>query len=283
MRRELFLTGPNTERNLDFLEESPRASYFDGKFYQPAGETSVEERRAAVLPYINGEIHPSLMPLEVYQNWAELDWKVPHGTPAAQSRTYDKSREEGNELVAELQKIVVDFPYEQPGVMNKAECTDELGDALWVISQIASNCSVSLDEAVRAYLHYMDLGRKTGPSLTFVDVDYLIAIGHNPTLGPLDTPDNFEIYDPMIELASRISSLNVHSLQAYGDRDLFFSGVFRKYAEMMKPQIGDTIALIGYYAQQWVGVTLGEVAAHNITKVTNRVATDLVDKTDGVR
>jgi len=266
-------------------------SKYDGRFYQPAEEPELIRRRQSIEQNLSPG-KSGLISLDVYQDWVELDWKVPHGSWAAVERFGGKLVDE--ELAQEIMPELAIHPAvrvtEGMGKVHSSptdKLADELGDYLWPMTALASNGTVSLNQAASTYLHNHGLIPRRYLELKFLDLDYILAAGHNPTLGPLDDSEeeDFCDYDPFISLAVGAVAIRNIVERQYGYNDTRFLDGWREKIgrNELEPAIGRALLTLGYVAHQWARTTLSEVAAGNVRKVSLRAAKNLIDKSDGDR
>lgn len=303
--------------------------YQENGFYQPGPMAEVARRRDAVLPYLEGLWSIEEMPLRVYQEWTELDWKAPHGSYTAVERFMDKMVEEGAVELRDAEAAHVAAPTET----TKKEYISEEGDALWTTTAIASNGGVNITQAVREYLRTWYLHPEAEGDITFGTLSQKMG-DHEPTniVDPIfilnwkdhlpDTRmymqwfsivagnildrqygynegfDRAQLSRFIIEMSGVVSPRALKTIDIWtsilGDltttseeyqeistyiTESYFQHIART---LLKPMIGEGVAFLDYMSRLH-GVTLAEAALKNIQKISGRVATNTVDKKDGVR
>lgn len=303
-------------------------------FYQPANAEEVERRRNAIAPFVNGEFPARELPLQVYQEWVELDWKKLHGTYEATERLMGKIIEEAG---VEFVQASVDLEDQDEFLrkQNSKEFIDEAGDALWCTVAVASNAGVDVTEATRLYLRDWYLNPNPTGLITFGDVGSSLD-KHTPTVftepGFLPPNSNPEDFVPTIPIHMSWFSLAVGNAldRQYGYHERLDSALLSKFIKeisgtagsrasnlildwskqisaledgsdkyelevailesyfkhigktIIRPLIGDSIVLLAYIAKKH-GESLSEIAVNNVQKITNRVQTNTIDKTDNIR
>lgn len=257
--------------------------HFDGRFYQTVDQEHYMCRQAEVGRYLEGDV--SQMPFEVYQKWVELDWKTPHGTYKSVERLEKKIREEG-------WREAPDALYESWGKGDgpeRAEAISELGDVLWIVSALASNSGVNVNEALQIHLWGNGL-LSHRENLTLGRIDQLILDGLIPTNTPYDPEDVdlpiflFDEMEPQSDLRLRTLALCNCCVKQFGYNDTFvtFDAHQQAQGEIAK-MAADHVLLIAWYARRWLNAAPGDVVTANVTKIRGRVERNLIDKSDGIR
>lgn len=284
---------PSDEHLLDrMLPEYEHGDYvFDGRFYQTVDQAEYDRRQNVIDSYLRSRRLP-IMGIGSYQQWVELDWKVPHGTHQAAEHWSAKMREEaGKETPDALYECASDN--QDPEL--KAAAVEELGDTLWVTCAIASNAGQSADRALQSYLWGDGVISHRESRLTLQQIDKIIADGFTPWFSPIDAlsppEENIEFIkldemEPLKNLSLRGLSLALLGEQqfGYGVSDGFFVSWYNKIGkESVAPKAADQVMLIAWYARHFVNASVVEVVEANIQKLRPRVAANLIDKNDGDR
>lgn len=277
--------------DLGFLEFREDEYNFDGRFYQPVTPEDYQRRQAAVDVFMqNNEV--SNMPIDVHQQWVELDWKEPHGTYKALKRFETKIREE---CWKETPEASYEYYYsselsDSDQAALREKLIDELGDTLWLVIASASNSGVNIDTALQEKLWGKGWLSPRVDYLTPGRIDQIIDEGLLPAIGPTDDDDlieNIKIdeMEPKLTLLLRTAALNSLCQQqfAYNEQVLYYSGFIRMSQENIAPMIADLVLITAWYAKHWAHSSLAEVVTANINKVRERVITNTVDREDGPR
>jgi hypothetical protein len=281
---------PFSEQLLDPSPGHETGDYrFDGHFYQTVDDEEYARRQSEVNKYIDGGI-PS-MPLDVYQQWVELDWKQPQGTYTAVLRWRDKLEEEATR---ETPDALYEYAANQDTTSREA-AIDELGDTLWATCALTSNAGLSADQATQSYLWGDGLISHREPRLTLGQIDEIAGdITNTPWFTPLDSIDpeeniefiKYDEMEPERNLFYRSMSLIFlcEKQFGHGEQDGFTLGWYQMIGQNeIAPRAADHIMTIAWYACHFAGSSLSEVAETNIHKIRKRVAANLIDKEDGDR
>jgi hypothetical protein len=237
--------------------------------------------------------------LDADQVGNESGWKEPHATREAALRFSDKTLEEQRELEEAIDE------WHDGRVSTTEDIIKELGDFKWCVAAVASNAGVTINDALKSRLYEYVAGTKQaidgkmGPpewydaaaglaikrdGLTIGDIDGLIAAGFVPQHSPA-----MNLYEPedvsptlfMWDFLGYAKFLRVLSEQLYDSNH----GIFHQGPALQGPaeQVG-VIAAEAYLRvaalAHHYGSTFEEVVAVNTHKISGRVATNSVDKTD---
>lgn len=295
MRNELVRDGPTSDLHIG-PRRRDELSYFDGKFYQPDTPDETQRRRNVVAPYLdapldaNTPFHPGYMTLDTYQDWVELDWKVPHGSYDAVERFGAKLWEEGWDEAVEEIHAACDAYQNGESVPNREHLVEELGDVYWVVTALASNAGVSINDAVKKYLHREDvISLRSYDKLQMVTVDYIVT-GPSPFVPGVQPFEkyndyaDFDEYSAASKMQDIVAGFHLAAQKQYGyGTDHFVSTYFEMCRRDMEEDVGQSIVTLAYIARRWAGATLAEMAQTNMRKLSSRVAANLIDKSDGKR
>ncbi len=284
---------PSSSQLLDPRPGYDNGNYhFDGRFYQTVGEVEYQRRQDEIDRH-SGVPASAKMPLSVYQDWAELDWKEPQGTFAAGSRWMTKLDEEA---IQETPDALYEYASSSQGPGLRQAAIGELGDVLWVTSALLSNAGQRADSAVQRYLWGDGLVSHREKELTLGKLDEIVAdLANTPWFSPIDAFDPPELDADMIKvdemeprksLFSRAKSLMILCAQQFGhgEEDGFTLGFYEVHGkEKIAPAAAELLVTVAWYARHFADSTLAEVVGANIQKLRPRVAAGMVDKEDGDR
>lgn len=274
--------------------QSKRAD--NGLFFR--AEDSNAALRQEVLALIEGTREVSDVSITGYQAWVEEAWKAKHASADAARRFTEKLEEERDELIEELMNPEAE----------KDDIESELGDLLWLAAAATSNSGGMLDGALKnavfAYHHgtkpafYGGLKADTLPwqrvsgsiamqlqDVTFGELDELFVAGFEPhpftARNVFDDEATMDLYSLPLEIAVATGNvvLTVHS-QWSDEGQSYPSSHYG--GNRVAPAAAYLVLLCGH-AARLTGSSLSGVAAHNIRKLSQRIAHNRIDKTDGSR
>lgn len=256
--------------------------------WQPDWGATVEVRRDTMLGAIADTTLIGNIAIGHYQDWAELDWKKQHGSMDMLHRLNMKFMEEAGDIdkseVLQAHLDVLKHPTQQ---LYKTKLIDELGDALWAGSGLLSNGGFDLERATVQRLTAQNQPINPNESLTLDIIDGLYENGFKPLIGVeqsiLNEEDREEDYmtaKVCWPLLATVLNRLVSMQYEHEPQDL--NGT-PKYTSMLGRYGADSLLFAGYIAHAWGGGTLKDVVANNVLKITQRVATKTIDKTDGAR
>lgn len=266
-----------------------------GEFYQPPAVASRRDVEKLIeQAKSDSQFHISI---DDYQAWAEFNWKEPHGTVSSINRFSAKLLEEFQELKNEVTK-----PADN---VNKTDLARELGDLLWCTTALASDLRINVKHALMnlmdLYGHHVrdaETGRppewvREAQALTFDDqmkasgIDELVVKGYQPQEAAIMLVDDIEEVT-QIEIDDAVSNLDLYTR--------FLNSIARSNYEENLYQTGATqqsetaayfasrIYLdVAFLARHCADSSLPDVMRDNIIKLSRRVDTNTVDKSDGLR
>lgn len=268
--------------------EGAQSSHQEGGFWQPNANPPVEVRRRTMMEAVAQPERFAEMTLRQYQQWAELDWKAPQDSDAMQKRLAAKLHEE-----IDLE-IPPEYRWLAPGAPREpvAPLLDELGDALWCVNALASNTSYDVSTAVQRRLlqQRVDL-----PEPTLGAIDELMAGGFQPQLfKPGQVIDDDELLSdddeldpavnwPFASLYLTHTASFLRELRGFVAPDPAYVVQEKRSEQIFTECLADTVLFVAYTARQWAGGSLQQVVERNGAKVTQRVQSGRVDKSDGPR
>jgi len=263
--------------------------------YQPPNEQQI--KLAEILPQLI-ETDPKLdIKVDDYQAWCELNWKKPQGTAESSDRLKHKLQEESEELKKEFDL--------HPGQRSAEDIIGELGDVIWCANGVASNLSASVkhglmmrfdafgrgtrnfsDHSVPDWVRHMQLNSYED-NLDLSVVDRVIDLGYQPQLatrmlfdGDSD-PAELEIQNALENLDFLVKDLLI-LLDINYSQDVYQTGsVYRSgEVELIVAQLYLDIA---FMAKHGSNSSFQDVVKKNILKLSDRVESNTIDKTDGPR
>jgi len=263
--------------------------------YQPPNEEQI--KLADTLPNLI-ETFPKLdIKVDDYQAWCDLNWKKPQGTAESSDRLKQKLQEEFEELKKEFAL--------SPDHRSTEDIIGELGDVVWCANGVASNLSASVkhglmlrfdafgrgtrnfsDHSVPDWVRHMQL-HSYEDSMDLSVVDRAVELGYKPQLatrmlfdGDSD-PAEIEIHDALENLDFLVKDLLILLDINYG-QDVYQTGsVYRRdEVEQIVAQVYLDIAFLAKFSSD---SSFQQVIKKNILKLSGRVDTNTIDKTDGPR
>ncbi len=268
-----------------------RCSFFDGKLWQPHSAEEREIRLQEVESFVADDYADiGNMTLRTYRRWVELDWKTEHGTLDSADRFSTKLKEEFTESIEE-------FDYRTPrndrpdrSIRPPDQLASELGDIGWCTIALASNAGISIEETIKQGLRNQDLrlGLKPAGKITLLDIDYLLACGHQPHFSPYepayevgDVYTDYDELNPYTNLRLYASML-ANGCERQFDNRVSTNIVDPLVAGYIAPLAGKLLEITAYYSWQWA-LPFHKVVADNMRKITQRVASRQIDKADRPR
>ena len=296
---------PNDRHILNGYPDSPPNAYLDSGLYYRSDSPLTYEELSEIL--IQGSADNEL---KDYQYWAESAWKTQQGTGESALRYMDKLAEEHEEF-----KIACDavrFAPEDFELAKRDEAILEAGDVLWCIAALACNGGADIDAGLRSVLFRYVRGikhyRKTIPEdpywrdaaaslavksgqLTFMDLDTLFKSGFEPTPSqvmntywPDEVQELEEHYVTSVALMAMLGVLLERQYAYTDDNRLVMNSAFNA----VSPHIGEisaSLLLETLYVAKTVlpEVKIGQIISKNVSKISQRVKNNQVDKSDGNR
>ena len=251
----------------------------------------------------NGELEISEVDIDAYQAWCESGWKAQHATYSAADRFSQKGQEETDE--------VVDAWVEYRKTGDESHLVEELGDVLWVATALASNAKASVSDALKKrFFDYLmgtkvigagggqtepawydavaELSVKRG-SLQLVDISQLFArtnfVPQASAAMNLEGDETISLHEQVTSLEYLIVAAAFQNRQQY-DEEGGPSYLSEAGYRQLSSNVGEVIAeayLRVAAAGQVIGSSLPAIVAANIAKITERIKTNTIDKTDGER
>jgi NTP pyrophosphatase (non-canonical NTP hydrolase) len=264
--------------------------------------------RTVVFPELANEVEacrrdPRLygsLTVDAYQMWNEFGWKRPHATFQAADRFAGKLREEHAEVDDALEEYY--------DTLDPTHLVEELGDFAWVATGVANNGGAVIGDGLkrRAYEYAMGtrqyingiasypewydaagaLAIKKGP-VTLGDIDDLLDAGFVPQPSPTynileDEPVSAIGYVFDLQMyGAAMRSLNAQQYP-YGEDGRSDRTTYEQAAQRLGNAAAEIYFRVAYIAK-YAGKDLTTVMATNVDKISDRVATGSVDRTDGVR
>jgi hypothetical protein len=287
-------------------------------------------RREAILPYVNTfrsqlAVGDPKASLQGYQYWAELAWKTPHGTYDSVDRFGEKAIEEFTELSVEYvnyrkaERSKADLQ-DQSYIDVRKRLIDELGNAAFCITALASNSGAGLDAgAKRTFYDYVmsinhtdSNGKDMKPAwhdvlaplatkyelLTLEDVDTAITAGLEPTYmtvinmpNPEEEWHSIGDYIQMMLTDAYILRGIAENQYNYGETNddcskstvYVMPEVHRALANQISDNAVRTLLRLAYVTRRTLRIPFTDVIEANITKIDQRVELGQADKTDNPR
>ena len=248
---------------------------------------------------------PARLTLEELQLWGQHAWKVEHGTVEATLRFGEKLVEESNEFGESLLAFI-----NNPSEENRHAAISEAGDVLWSLSAGISNSGVSIEYAIQNRLVFTAKGTlvRTDEGMRYPAWrDKAIEIGmsslHPVTVGAID--ELFEAgYVPEVSTAMNLEPdfhdpERVEEVYTQWKIDTAFAYVLENEMSQhmqgnivldyntMRHTIGEQAAYLFlrtiYTLRAITNATFADIWPVNYAKVTGRVASGLIDHSDGER
>lgn len=222
-----------------------------------------------------------------------------------------------NEECGELQEATLNYFENPDSESDRQELISEAGDVMWLTWALASNAGVSMEAALKQltnrYVHGIRWVRP-GPEdveptwrdaaiafatkfdhLRIADFDAMIAAGFEPTVSThmnIYEDFDYELPEDILRDIDYLTKLLVRSVgQQYGktessDQDpqlVLTSQEFARRGEAVGELASRVTLLAAHFLWRIAGVLPSQIFTHNIKKVSGRVSSGLVDKTDGER
>ncbi len=276
--------------------ESP-AQLQDGLYYRTKTFPGLIE---AVQACLDGEQPYEGLSVDAYQSWNETGWKQPHVTLGAGQRFYSKGSEEQREVDDALEEFF--------SSRDNAHLVEELGDYLWVITGYVNNSGAVVGDAIKQRLFEYIVGTKVYVNgevshpewydaaaelaikrgqITVGDLDGLLAAGFVPRFSPImNLYEDEEICATAFVFDFQAYNAFMRGLSeqrfAYGEHNHTPTDTARDIAESISIIAAEAyfrVAAIAYLS----GASLSAVVQKNVEKVSHRIQTGTVDKSDGPR
>lgn len=279
----------------------------DGLFYRGDLSLSSEELAARLTGGNTADIQD-------YQYWTESAWKTEHATYASVKRFGNKLYEEYRELVEAIEL----FDRKEGQDKEADEVLAELGDVLWCATVLACCASADIDSGLKNLLYQYVMGiqhiekgvavepgwRDTAGKLatkygqlSIHDIDQLIAVGFEPhfsTVMNIFDPkaDEDDVHDHARMMLGTFSAIRNTAEEMYGYggeinsegfETFVLSCKFKQNARVVGKLVGRTYLQVAFLADRVIDKKLGDVITKNVTKLSARVASNTVDKADGIR
>lgn len=270
----------------------PRSDQIISSKAEPVGELI----KIGSLYYLSPEITKcDIKTISDYQQWAELGWKEPHGTPEASIRFMNKLNEEIDELVEANNNVLNQYK-----INNTCDCNrnflEELGDIMWCVTALSSNSSVDVNSALKMsildhtvdQIHDIDnnsiLWQSHAINISFsdsdiklLDIDRLINDGFEPRIISSESGNGVEDHIEWLSLYSH--EIDHHINRQYKNLSASYDEPIDRIAKLAS----DTYLNIAYIANKRLGGSLSEVVEMNINKLNKRMLANRIDKSDGFR
>lgn len=279
----------------------PRA-YADGSgLYYPVHdfpELSDQIRRTQIGELIIGEVE-----IDAYQAWCESGWKAQHATYSAADRFSQKGQEETNE--------VVDAWIEYRKTGDNTHLVEELGDVLWVATATASNAKATVSDSLKKrFFDYlmgtkviMPGGGQTEPawydkvaelsvkrsSLQLLDISRLFDqtkfVPQPSAARNLEGDEAVSLYEQVSSLGYMMINAAMANRQQYnqdGGPSYLSEAGYRQLSSTVGEAVAEVYLRVAA-AGHVIGSSLPAIVAANISKITERIKTNTIDKTDGDR
>lgn len=268
--------------------------------YQPPKTEDIPKIKAQVAAAVeSGTI--GLLHIDDYQAWCELNWKEPHGTLKSQERFRKKLVEEFSELNDELERVENGEKGIEPSIES------ELGDVIWTVTAISSNLGRKVKTALMERLHLYGKGTRyvdgdvphwveVAQKLSYKEDDFsissvedLIEAGYTPQPSPFMYIDDdshagwAEIDQAKTLLHHSLRTIDYIAEKAYEPNTYHAGSINNDDAEAADNLIAEVYLNCAYLAKHMANSSLSDIVRQNIVKVTNRVATKTVDKSDNPR
>ena len=190
--------------------------------------------------------------LSDYESWASLYWLHQNGTPAAQLHARSKLREETEELVEALE------------IGNPDEIISEAGDVLWTSHASGMNADISISESLRTIfpVRFSDVS----PRITQLDELALELLAGTPAVQIGQELRGYELQ--LGKAANQWFNLQEH---ADVPSDTFANAYIHLKRSRAVHALANTTLLISYVAQEFAGVSLGDVMRENHAKIEGRL------------
>lgn len=294
---------PNDEAVMTPLSEHREPRVRDGLFYRSDLEMDLGQLA------INLIEHPFEASVQDYQYWSEAGWKTPHGS-------YDSVERFANKLVEEQAELTLAV-FEDLRT-TRDHVLEEAGDVLWVTTALASVAIADIDSGLKNLLfeyvmgvqHFKDgevieprwrqaaakLATKYG-QITISDLEGLIREGFEPLPSSV-----MNIYDPeednedvdqhlLTVMALGFSIKNAIQQQYGGDSESRAEGdityplpsAFYEYARTIGGLSARMYLELAFITERSVDRGLSDVVSMNVAKISERINSGTIDKTDGER
>lgn len=272
----------------------------DGLYYrtQVFPELSDQIKRSQ-----NGELEAGEVDIDAYQAWCESGWKKQHATYLAADRFSQKGKEESDE--------VVDAWTEYGRTGDESHLVEELGDVLWVATALASNAKAAVSDSLKKrffdYLMgtkvivssgaqtepawYDDVARlsvKRGP-LQLVDISQLFTrtnfVPQASAAMNLEGDETISLHEQVSSLGYLMAAAAFQNRQQYdeeGGPSYLSEAGYRQLSSTVGEAVAEVYLRVAA-AGHVIGSSLPAIAAVNIAKITERIRTNTVDKSDGQR
>lgn len=272
----------------------------ESELYQPPRTEDIPIIEARVREAVDlGKV--TNLQIDDLQAWCELNWKEPHGTIRSQDRFRKKLVEEFKELKDELEKV------EAGEQGNEAQIVSELGDVLWATSALSSNIGRKIKTGLMERMHQYGKGTRyvdgqTPPwveiaqRLAYDEKDFalgkleeLVEAGYSPQPSPfMYIDDDSRVTWEEIDQAKTLIFHNLRTLDYIAenvyDADTYQSGVINSNdADAADNLIAEVYLNCAFLAKHVGNSSLSEVVRQNILKVSGRVQTNTIDKSDNPR
>ncbi len=242
-----------------------------------------------------------------YQYWVDTGWKQKHGTPEAAARFETKIFEEFGEFNQAVHEHLG-----APSPNTRDQVVGEAGDLLWCSTALASLTSAVLDKELKDLLYSYNHGiayfgteppqppiwqpeagrlaiQRTPLSLT--DMDSLIGVGFEPLIA---TAMNIEAEDDdggieehlthIVWTSAAIASQTRTLFEVDEDRPVIvLPEGLRKIGEEVGSLTAQMYLELAFIVQRLAGGSINEVVQHNVRKLSGRIDSGTVDKSDGPR
>jgi hypothetical protein len=269
----------------------------DGLYYRsrifPALQSAVQD-------CVIGEREFNKLPVDAYQSWVETGWKEPHASLAAVSRFRQKGIEEAREVEDAYKEFMES--------KNNTHLVEELGDYAWVTVGFANNGGVVTSDSIKTRLYDYGMGTKIiedgkfnypvwydtamrlaikRNSLTLGDIDDLNNAGFMPRFSPAMNVYQFEDQICSPEYVFDLSPFAVFMAgineQQYDDENRIVTGSqFMEHSNHLGKLVAESIFRVAAIAHK-EGSSFSEVVRQNVIKISGRIETGTVDRSDGKR
>lgn len=252
-----------------------------------------------------------------YQYWAEFAWKTQQGTYNSAERFIDKLTEEHLEFKLAVDQFRQCTEKDDKPALAK-EVVLEAGDVMWCITALSSNAQSDIDAGMRNILFAYTRGTQhirnlvaekprwrdvvgsmavKYDQLNFGDLDQIIAAGFEPQPSPLmnifdSDEEQFDVPQHLFMEAGLIAVIaSLHRRQyGYGDdlsknpTSFVMPGEFQRLALQIAEVASSCLLETLYVANKLLpGISMATIVNKNVEKISSRVITNTVDKTDGER
>jgi len=288
----------NKQSNESYKPFSPRGDRKISSRAEPVGELI----KIGSLYYLSQEtLKGDIKTISNYQQWAELGWKEPHGTPQASARFLGKLNEEIEELIEANSNLLSKNDNYEYHINNFIE---ELGDIMWCVTALSSNSSADISQALKFSIldhtlsQIADIDKNNKPwknhaidislsksNIAIHNIDNLISRGFEPKI---------IVQDSNIKVEEHIEwlSLYAHEMDHYIDLQYSLTksstqdnpaAIYDDYADKIASIASDIYLNITYIANSRLGETLGNIINMNVRKLNQRMQNNQIDKKDNPR